>query len=263
MVFKLFEKKEEKPLLEDTEEPRYSRQLILKEIGKEGQKKLKAAKVLIIGLGGLGNIAASYLVGAGIGKIGLLDYDIVDLNNLHRQPLYSKSDIGTKKVLAAKENLLSINSNIQIETHEIKLTSQNAMQVLQNYDIILDCSDNFPTRYLINDTCALLKKPDVYGATLEFDGQASVFYTEKGPCYRCFLAKPPSPREVKSCAEAGVLGTVPALIGTLQATEAIKLILGKGDTLVGKLLLFNAFEGKFELANLKKNTNCALCGRNY
>ena len=192
----------------------------------------------------------------------MVDYDKVELNNLHRQPLYSKSDIGKPKVLAARENLLAINPNVQIETYETKLTSQNATSILQPYDIILDCSDNFPTRYLINDACTLLKKPDVYGAALEFDGQASVFYSEKGPCYRCFFAKPPDPREVKSCADAGVLGTVPALIGVVQATETIKLILGKGETLIGRLFLFNGFENKFEVANLKKNPACELCGPN-
>lgn len=246
----------------DKEELRYSRQLILPEIGKAGQEKLRQAKVLIIGLGGLGNIAASFLAGSGVGKLGLVDSDKVELNNLHRQPLYSKEDIGKSKVLAAKAKLLSLNSDIQVETYEIKLTSQNAMSILQNYDLILDCSDNFPTRYLINDACVLLKKPDIYGAAVEFDGQASVFDSEKGPCYRCFFAKPPHPNEVKSCAEAGVLGTVPALIGTIQAAEAIKLIIGKGETLIGKLFLFNSFENKFEVANLKKNPACELCGQN-
>ncbi len=250
-----------KALVEE-ETKRYARQLTLSEIGQEGQIELKRAKVLIVGLGGLGNVAAAYLAAVGVGKLGLMDYDKIDLNNLHRQPLYTKADVGKPKVLVAKEKLLSINEHALIDTYEAKLTSENALGTLEKYDIILDCTDNFPARYLINDACALLKKPDIYGAAIEFEGQASVFSAEKGPCYRCFFPKPPNPGEVKSCADAGVLGTVPALIGVIQATEAIKIILGKGETLTGKLFLYNSLENKFELANIKKNSACELCGQN-
>jgi adenylyltransferase/sulfurtransferase len=241
---------------------RYSRHLILPEVGMEGQQKLKAARVLCVGTGGLGSPLAFYLTAAGVGTLGLVDFDVVDASNLQRQIIHSTKDIGRKKLDSAEEKLKALNPAINIVKHETMLTSANAMEILKDYDIVADGTDNFPTRYLVNDACVLLGKPNVYGSIFRFEGQASVFATEAGPCYRCLYPEPPPPGLVPSCAEGGVLGILPGLVGVIQATEVIKLILGKGESLVGRLLLVDALSMRFRELKLRKNPECPVCGEN-
>src|SRR5450755_4418656 len=239
---------------------RYSRHLILPEVGMEGQQKLKAARVLCVGTGGLGSPLAFYLAAAGIGTLGLVDFDVVDASNLQRQIIHSTKDIGRKKLDSAEEKLVALNPAIKIVKHETMLTSANALEIMKDYDIVADGTDNFPTRYLVNDACVLLGKPNVYGSIFRFEGQASVFATEDGPCYRCLYPEPPPPGLVPSCAEGGVLGILPGLVGVIQATETIKLILGQGDSLAGRLLLVDALGMKFRELKLRKNPECPVCG---
>jgi molybdopterin/thiamine biosynthesis adenylyltransferase/rhodanese-related sulfurtransferase len=239
---------------------RYSRHLILPEVGIEGQRRLKAARVLCVGTGGLGSPLAFYLAAAGIGTLGLVDFDVVDASNLQRQIIHSTKDIGRKKLDSAEEKLLALNPALNVVKHETMLTSANALDILKDYDIVADGTDNFPTRYLVNDACVLLNKPNVYGSIFRFEGQASVFATENGPCYRCLYPEPPPPGLVPSCAEGGVLGILPGLVGMIQATEAIKLILGKGESLSGRLLLVDALNMKFRELKLRKNPECPVCG---
>ena len=241
---------------------RYSRHLLIPEVGLSGQKKIKAASVLVIGTGGLGSPVALYLAAAGVGRIGLVDYDRVDQSNLQRQVIHGTSQIGRLKVESARQRMLDINPEIQVEVYNEPFTSENALQIAQNYDILIDGTDNFPTRYLSNDVSVLLGKPNVYGSIFRFDGQVSVFDARNGPCYRCLFPEPPPPGLVPSCAEGGVLGVLPGTIGTLQATEALKLILGIGETLSGRLLLFNALDMSFDFVTLRKNPNCKICGPN-
>ena len=241
---------------------RYSRHLLIPEVGLSGQKKIKAASVLVIGTGGLGSPVSMYLAAAGVGRIGLVDYDQVDASNLQRQVIHGTSNLGELKVASARQRMLDINPGIQVEVYNEPFTSFNAMQIAQDYDILIDGTDNFPTRYLSNDVSVLLGKPNVYGSIYRFDGQVSVFDAREGPCYRCLFPEPPPPGLVPSCAEGGVLGVLPGTIGTLQATEALKLILGIGETLNGRLLLFNALDMSFEFVNLRKNPNCKICGPN-
>jgi len=248
--------------LSHEEVKRYSRHLIMPEVGMEGQKKLKAASVLLIGAGGLGSPLAMYLAAAGIGRIGLVDYDVVDYTNLQRQIIHGTKDVGRPKLDSAKERILDINPHVHVDTYEVPLTSENAMEIFEPYDIVIDGTDNFPTRYLTNDACVLLGKPNVYGSIFRFEGQASVFYAEAGPCYRCLFPEPPPPGLVPSCAEGGVLGILPGTIGAIQATEAVKLILGAGESLVGRLLLYDALNMSFEQVRLRKNPNCPICGQN-
>ncbi len=246
--------------LSNDEIARYSRHLIMPEVGMEGQKKLKAAKVLLIGTGGLGAPLGLYLAAAGIGRIGLVDFDVVDFSNLQRQVIHSTKDVGRPKLLSAKDKILGINPHIQVDTYETMLRADNALDIIRNYDIVIDGTDNFPTRYLVNDACVLLDKPNVYGSIFRFEGQASVFYAREGPCYRCLYPEPPPPGLVPSCAEGGVLGILPGTIGLVQATEAVKLILGRGRTLIGRLMLYDALEMKFRELKLRKNPKCPLCG---
>ena len=241
---------------------RYSRHLLIPEVGLSGQKKIKSASVLVIGTGGLGSPVALYLAAAGVGRIGLVDYDQVDASNLQRQVIHGTSQLGKLKVDSARQRMLDLNPDIQVDVYNEPFTSANAMQIAQDYDILIDGTDNFPTRYLSNDVCVLLGKPNVYGSIYRFDGQVSVFDARQGPCYRCLFPEPPPPGLVPSCAEGGVLGVLPGTIGTLQATEALKLILGIGETLNGRLLLFNALDMSFEYVNLRKNPNCKICGPN-
>jgi sulfur-carrier protein adenylyltransferase/sulfurtransferase len=250
------------PELSHSEIHRYSRHLLIPEVGLEGQKKLKAASVLVIGTGGLGSPVALYLAAAGIGRIGLVDFDVVDFSNLQRQVIHGQSTLGQLKVESAKARMLDINPDIQVDTYNKPFTSENAFQIAEPYDVIIDGTDNFPTRYLTNDLAVLTGKPNVYGSIFRFDGQVSVFDAKEGPCYRCLFPEPPPPGLVPSCAEGGVLGILPGTIGTLQATEAIKLILGIGETLVGKLLLYNALDMSFDFVKLRKNPNCKVCGNN-
>lgn len=231
---------------------RYARQITLPEFGEAGQAKLRAASVLIVGAGGLGSPAAIYLAAAGVGRIGLVDFDRVDATNLHRQILYGTADVGREKPDAASEHLRSLNPDVAIETHAARLSSANALEILRGYDVIIDGTDNFATRYLVNDACVLLGKPNVYGSVFRFDGQVSIFATSDGPCYRCLYPTPPPPHLVPSCAEGGVLGVLPGVIGTLQATEAIKLITGIGETLAGRLLLFDALRMTFRVMKLQR-----------
>ncbi len=248
--------------LSHDEVKRYSRHLIMPEVGVEGQKKLKAASVLLIGTGGLGSPLGLYLASAGIGRIGIVDFDVVDFTNLQRQVMYTTQDVGKPKVQTAKERMLAINPYISVEAHETRLSSENALEILRNYNIVVDGTDNFPTRYLVNDACVLLGKPNVYGSIFRFEGQASVFDSSQGPCYRCLYPEPPPPGLVPSCAEGGVLGILPGIVGTIQATETIKLILGNGEPLIGRLLLFNALKMKFRELKLRKSPTCPLCGPN-
>lgn len=241
---------------------RYSRHLLIPEVGLSGQKKIKAASVLVIGTGGLGSPVALYLAAAGVGRIGLVDYDRVEASNLQRQVIHGTSQLGNLKVTSARQRMLDINPDIQVDVYNEPFTSANAMQIAQDYDILIDGTDNFPTRYLSNDVSVLLGKPNVYGSIYRFDGQVSVFDAREGPCYRCLFPEPPPPGLVPSCAEGGVLGVLPGTIGTLQATEALKLILGIGETLKGRLLLFNALDMSFDFVNLRKNPNCKICGPN-
>ncbi|MCP4362466.1 MAG: molybdopterin-synthase adenylyltransferase MoeB [Chloroflexi bacterium] len=248
--------------LSHEEVQRYSRHLIMPEVGMAGQKKLKAAKVLLIGAGGLGSPLAMYLAAAGIGRIGLVDYDIVDYTNLQRQIIHGTKDVGRPKLASAKERILDINPHTQVDTYEVPLNSENALELFAPYDIIIDGTDNFPTRYLTNDACVLLGKPNVYGSIFRFEGQASVFYAKEGPCYRCLFPEPPPPGLVPSCAEGGVLGVLPGTIGAIQATEAVKLILGNGTSLIGRLLLYDALNMEFDQVRLRKNPHCPICGDN-
>ena len=248
------------PELTRDELSRYARHLILPEVGVEGQQKLKAARVLCVGAGGLGSPLALYLAAAGVGTLGLVDFDVVDASNLQRQILHTTRDVGRKKLDSAEEKLAALNPAVHVVKHETMLSSANALEILKDYDIVADGTDNFPTRYLVNDACVLLGKPNVYGSVFRFEGQASVFATREGPCYRCLYPEPPPPGMVPSCAEGGVLGILPGLIGVVQATEAIKLILGKGDPLVGRLLLVDALSMRFRELKLKKNPECPVCG---
>ena len=239
---------------------RYSRHLIMPEVGMEGQLKLKAARVLLIGAGGLGAPLGLYLTAAGVGHIGLVDFDIVDFTNLQRQVTFGTSDVGKPKTEAAKARLSNLNPDVQIATYETKLTSENALELFKDYDIIVDGTDNFPTRYLVNDACILLGKPNVYGSIFRFEGQVTVFGLPDGPCYRCLYPEPPPPGLVPSCAEGGVLGVLPGIIGSLQALETIKLILGGGESLSGRLILFDAVTLKFRELKLQKDSHCPMCG---
>jgi len=241
---------------------RYSRHLILPEVGVEGQRRLKAARVLCVGTGGLGSPLAFYLAAAGVGTLGLVDFDVVDLSNLQRQIIHSTKDIGRKKLDSAEEKLTALNPALNVVKHETMLSSANALEILKDYDIVADGTDNFPTRYLVNDACVLLGKPNVYGSIFRFEGQASVFATKTGPCYRCLYPEPPPPGLVPSCAEGGVLGILPGLLGVIQATEVIKLILGKGESLAGRLLLVDALNMRFRELKLRKNPECPICGPN-
>ena len=239
---------------------RYSRHLIMPEVTLAGQKRLKAAKVLCIGAGGLGSPLTLYLAAAGVGTLGIVDFDTVDLTNLQRQILFSTADVGRPKIEAAKERLLQLNPEIEIITHSTQLASWNAMELFQDYDIVADGTDNFPTRYLVNDACVLTGKPNVYASIFRFDGQVSVFDAARGPCYRCMFPEPPPPGLVPSCAEGGVLGVLPGILGSLQALEVLKLILGIGDPLVGRLVMFDALDFSFRELSVKKDPNCAVCG---
>lgn len=239
---------------------RYSRHLIMPEVGMQGQLKLKNASVALIGTGGLGAPLGLYLAAAGVGRIGLVDFDVVDFTNLQRQVIHGTKDVGRKKLDSAAETMLDINPHIQIDRHEVALTSENALDILKDYDIVVDGTDNFPTRYLVNDACVLLGKPNVYGSIFRFEGQATVFAYEGGPCYRCLYPEPPPPGLVPSCAEGGVLGILPGTIGLIQATETVKLILGVGEPLVGRLLLYDALAMRFRELKLRKNPECPVCG---
>jgi sulfur-carrier protein adenylyltransferase/sulfurtransferase len=239
---------------------RYSRHLIMPEVGMEGQLKLKNSKVLLIGTGGLGAPLGLYLAAAGVGRLGLVDFDVVDFTNLQRQVTFGSSDVGKPKTEAAHERLSNLNPDIQIDTFETKLTSENALELFKDFDVVVDGTDNFPTRYLVNDACILLGKPNVYGSIFRFEGQATVFGMPQGPCYRCLYPEPPPPGLVPSCAEGGVLGVLPGIVGSIQAMETIKLILGRGENLVGRLLLFDALGMKFRELKLRKNPNCPMCG---
>jgi adenylyltransferase/sulfurtransferase len=250
----------EEPKLSRDEVLRYSRHLIMPEVGMDGQLKLKQARVLMIGAGGLGAPLGLYLAAAGVGHLGIVDFDVVDFTNLQRQVTFSTNDVGRPKIEAAKERLLAMNPMIEITTHETRLTSANALDLFKDYDIVVDGTDNFPTRYLVNDACVLLGKRNVYGSIFRFEGQVSIFGAPDGPCYRCLYPEPPPPGLVPSCAEGGVLGVLPGIVGSLQAIETIKLILGAGDSLVGRLLLFDALGMKFRELKLKKNPDCPLCG---
>jgi adenylyltransferase/sulfurtransferase len=239
---------------------RYSRHLIMPEVGTEGQLKLKAAKVLLVGTGGLGAPLGLYLAAAGVGRIGLVDFDVVDFTNLQRQVIHGTSDVGRKKLDSAADRMHEINPFVRIDKHEVALSSENALDILKDYDIVVDGTDNFPTRYLVNDACVLLGKPNVYGSIFRFEGQATVFAYEGGPCYRCLYPEPPPPGLVPSCAEGGVLGILPGTIGLIQATETVKLILGIGESLVGRLLLYDALAMRFRELKLRKNRECPVCG---
>jgi molybdopterin/thiamine biosynthesis adenylyltransferase/rhodanese-related sulfurtransferase len=248
------------PDLTQEELARYARHLTLPDVGIEGQRRLKGARLLCVGAGGLGSPAATYLAAAGIGTVGVVDGEDVDPSNLQRQILHGDADVGRPKVASARDRLEAINPNVVVETHHARLTSANALDVLRGYDIVLDGSDNFPTRYLVNDACVLLRKPDVFGAVFRFEGQVSVFAAPNGPCYRCVFPEPPPPGLVPTCAEAGVLGVLPGVIGTIQATEAIKLILGIGDSLVGRLVVYDALAMTFREARIPRDPDCPVCG---
>jgi sulfur-carrier protein adenylyltransferase/sulfurtransferase len=241
---------------------RYSRHLIMPEVGMEGQQKLKAARVLCIGTGGLGSPMALYLAAAGVGTLGLVDFDVVDYTNLQRQIIHSTADVGRKKLDSAADKLKGINPFLDLKTFDLRLDSTNALELFREFDIIADGTDNFPTRYLVNDACVITGKPNVYGSIFRFEGQASIFATEGGPCYRCLYPEPPPPGLVPSCAEGGVLGILPGLVGVIQATEVIKLILGIGDPLIGRLLLIDALGMSFRQLKLRKNPDCPVCGKN-
>src|SRR6266542_5049582 len=250
------------PMLSNEEIARYSRHVIIPEVGMEGQRKLKAASVLMIGTGGLGAPLGMYLAAAGVGRLGLVDFDVVDMSNLQRQIIHGTKDVGRPKIASARDRIEDINPHAEIETHEVRLTSANAMSLFVNYDVIVDGTDNFPTRYLVNDACVLTGKPNVYGSIFRFEGQASVFWAERGPCYRCLYPEPPPPGLVPSCAEGGVLGVLPGIIGAIQANETIKIILGAPDIMVNRLLLFDAWRMRFRELKLRKNPDCPVCGDN-
>ena len=239
---------------------RYSRHLILPDVALDGQERIKAARVLLVGAGGLGSPAALYLAAAGVGTLGLVDFDVVDVTNLQRQVLHGTSAVGESKLESARERIGDLNPNVRVETHETRLTSANALEILREYDVIVDGTDNFATRYLTNDACVILGKPNVYGSIFRFEGQASIFAMPDGPCYRCLFPNPPPPGLVPSCAEGGVLGVLPGIVGTIQATEALKLILGIGDTLVGRLLLIDALGMRFHTVRVPRDPKCPACG---
>jgi adenylyltransferase/sulfurtransferase len=242
---------------------RYSRHLILPEVGMAGQRKIRNTSVLCVGAGGLGSPIAMYLAAAGIGKLGIVDFDTVDYSNLQRQILHSDADVGTSKADSARASILALNPNVEVELYKTRISSENAFDLIRPYDIVVDGTDNFPTRYLTNDACVLLKKPNVYGSIFRFEGQASVFAPHLGgPCYRCLYPEPPPPGMVPSCAEGGVLGVLPGIVGCIQATEILKLALGKGSTLIGRLLLFNALDMKFRELKLRRDPKCPVCGEN-
>jgi adenylyltransferase/sulfurtransferase len=248
------------PALSRDELQRYSRHLILADVGLEGQRRIKAARILLIGAGGLGSPAALYLAAAGVGTLGIVDFDVVDITNLHRQVLHGTSAVGISKLESARTRIAELNPNVAVVTHETRLTSANALEIFKQYDIIVDGTDNFATRYLTNDACVMLGKPNVYGSIFQFDGQASVFSLSDGPCYRCLFPEPPPPGSVPSCAEGGVLGVLPGLIGTIQATEALKLVLGVGTSLAGRLLLVDAMEMSFRTVRVPRDPDCPACG---
>ncbi|PYS65111.1 MAG: molybdenum cofactor biosynthesis protein MoeB, partial [Acidobacteria bacterium] len=250
------------PMLSNEEVARYSRHLIMPEVGMTGQRKLKAASVLMIGTGGLGAPLGMYLAAAGVGRLGLVDFDVVDASNLQRQIIHGTKDVGRPKIASARDRIEDINPHVEIETHDTRLTSANALNLFVNYDVIVDGTDNFPTRYLVNDACVLTGKPNVYGSIFRFEGQASVFWAERGPCYRCLYPEPPPPGLVPSCAEGGVLGVLPGIIGAIQANETIKIILGAPDIMVNRLLLFDAWRMRFRELKLRKNPDCPVCGLN-
>src|SRR5947207_279858 len=239
---------------------RYSRHLIMPEVGMDGQTKLKAARVLCIGAGGLGSPLALYLTAAGVGTLGIVDFDVVDFTNLQRQVIHTTSDVGRPKLESATEKIKAINPFVNVRAFETKLTSANALDIFRDFDIVVDGTDNFPTRYLVNDACVLTGKPNVYGSIFRFEGQASIFATKQGPCYRCLYSEPPPPGLVPSCAEGGVLGVLPGIIGSIQAMETIKLILGAGEPLIGRLVLFAALRLPFRELKLRKDPNCPICG---
>ncbi len=241
---------------------RYSRHLIMPEVAMEGQKKIRQSSVLVVGAGGLGTPLISYLAAAGVGKLGLVDFDVVDFTNLQRQVIYSTEDVGRSKLEVAEKRVKQMNPGVEVETYPTRLTSENALDILRGYDVVVDGTDNFPTRYLVNDACVLLGIPNVYGSIFRFEGQASIFATDGGPCYRCLYPEPPPPGLVPSCAEGGVLGVLPGIVGTIQATETIKLILGRGESLAGRLLLFDALKMKFREVQAKKDPECPVCGEN-
>ena len=246
--------------LTNEEVARYSRHLIMPEVGMDGQLKLKAASVLCIGAGGLGSPVAMYLAAAGVGRIGLVDFDVVDYSNLQRQIIHGTPDVGRRKLDSARDSLRAINPEVEIRLHEVALSSANALDLLGGYDVIVDGTDNFPTRYLVNDACVLLDKPNAYGSIFRFEGQASVFAAKDGPCYRCLYPEPPPPGLVPSCAEGGVLGILPGVIGTIQATEAVKLIIGNGEPLIGRFLVYDALRMRFRELKLRRDPDCPVCG---
>ncbi len=250
------------PELSNEEIKRYSRHLIMPEVGVDGQKRLKAGSVLCIGAGGLGSPAAMYLAAAGVGRIGLVDFDVVDYSNLQRQIIHGTPDVGRPKLDSARDRLAALNPHVQVDTYEEALSSENALRLFAPYDIILDGTDNFPTRYLVNDACVILGKPNTYGSIFRFEGQASVFGTKNGPCYRCLYPEPPPPGLVPSCAEGGVLGVLPGVIGVIQATEAIKLLTGIGEPLIGRFLLYDALKMRFRELKVPKDPECPVCGKN-
>jgi molybdopterin/thiamine biosynthesis adenylyltransferase/rhodanese-related sulfurtransferase/molybdopterin converting factor small subunit len=253
---------EELPSLSNDEIARYSRHLIMPEVGMEGQRKLKAARVLMIGTGGLGAPTGMYLAAAGVGTLGIVDFDVVDASNLQRQIVHGTKDVGRPKIESARDRLSDINPHIKIEAYETRLTSENALELFREYDMVVDGTDNFPTRYLVNDACVLSGKPNVYGSIFRFEGQASVFWAARGACYRCLYPEPPPPGLVPSCAEGGVLGVLPGIIGAIQANEAIKLVLGGGEPLINRLLLFDAWKLRFRELKLRKDPACPVCGEN-
>ena len=250
------------PALSNAEVARYSRHLIMPEVGMDGQLKLKAASVLCIGAGGLGSPVAMYLAAAGVGRLGIVDFDVVDYSNLQRQVIHGTPDVGRSKLDSARDTLNAINPEVHIETHDVALSSSNALDVLRGYDVIVDGTDNFPTRYLVNDACVILGIPNAYGSIFRFEGQASVFAAKDGPCYRCLYPEPPPPGLVPSCAEGGVLGILPGVVGTIQATEAVKLIMGVGEPLVGRFLVYDALRMRFRELKLRKDPDCPVCGDN-
>ena len=250
------------PALSNQEVARYSRHLIMPEVGMDGQLKLKAASVLCIGAGGLGSPVAMYLAAAGVGRLGIVDFDVVDYSNLQRQVIHGTPDVGRSKLDSARDTLHAINPEVHIETHEVALSSSNALDVLGGYDVIVDGTDNFPTRYLVNDACVILGKPNAYGSIFRFEGQASVFAAKDGPCYRCLYPEPPPPGLVPSCAEGGVLGILPGVVGTIQATETVKLIMGVGEPLIGRFLVYDALRMRFRELKLRKDPDCPVCGDN-
>ena len=250
------------PALTNEEVARYSRHLIMPEVGMDGQLRLKAASVLCIGAGGLGSPVAMYLAAAGVGRIGIVDFDVVDYSNLQRQIIHGTPDVGRPKLESARDSLAAINPEVSIETHDLALSSGNALDVFRDYDVIVDGTDNFPTRYLVNDACVLLGKPNCYGSIFRFEGQASVFGAPGGPCYRCLYPEPPPPGLVPSCAEGGVLGILPGVVGTIQATEAVKLIIGAGEPLIGRFLIYDALRMRFRELKLRNDPDCPVCGEN-